>query len=58
MIKKILLVLTILFFLIFLIIFYFVDKIYINKIIKNLENDLNIKVSLEENHKFNIIPNL
>ena len=58
MIKKILLILIILFFLIFLIIFYFVDKIYINKIIKNLENDLNIKVSLEENHKFNIIPNL
>ena len=58
MIKKILLVLTILFFLTFLIIFYFVDKIYIKKIIKNLENDLNIKVSLEENHKFNIIPNL
>ena len=58
MIKKILLVLTILFFLIFLIIFYFVDKIYIKKIIKNLENDLNIKVNLEENHKFNIIPNL
>ena len=58
MIKKILLVLTILFFLIFLIIFYFVDKIYIKKIIKNLENDLNIKVSLEENHKFNIIPSL
>ena len=58
MIKKILLVLTILFFLTFLIIFYFVDKIYIKQIIKNLENDLNIKVSLEENHKFNIIPNL
>lgn len=58
MIKKILLLLVFLLIFAFFIIFYLIDKIYINKVITNMENDLNINISLEEPHKFNIIPNL
>ena len=39
-------------------IFYLIDKIYINKYIKNLEENLNINISLKESHQLKIIPNL
>jgi hypothetical protein len=58
MIKKIFLLLIILIICIFFFIFYLIDKIYINKYIKNLEENLNINISLKESHQLKIIPNL
>ena len=58
MIKKILLLLFMLFFCTLFIIYYLIDKIYINNYIKNLEESLNINIYLEEPHHFIVIPNL
>ena len=58
MIKKIFLLLIVLIICIFFLVFYLIDKIYINKYIKNLEEDLNINISLKESHQLKIIPNL
>jgi hypothetical protein len=58
MIKKIFLLLLVLIICIFFFIFYLIDKIYINKYIKNLEENLNINISLKESHQLKIIPNL
>jgi len=58
MIKKIFLLLIVLIICIFFFIFYLIDKIYINKYIKNLEENLNINISLKESHQLKIIPNL
>ena len=58
MIKKILLLLFLLFFSALFIIYYLIDKIYINNYIKNLEENLNINIYLEEPHHFIVIPNL
>ena len=57
MIKKIFLLLIVLIICIFFV-FYLIDKIYINKYIKNLEENLNINISLKESHQLKIIPNL
>ena len=58
MIKKIFLLLIVLIICIFFFVFYLIDKIYINKYIKNLEENLNINISLKESHQLKIIPNL
>ena len=58
MIKKIFLLLIVLIICIFFFIFYLIDKIYINKYIKNLEENYNINISLKESHQLKIIPNL
>ena len=58
MIKKIFLLLIVLIICIFFFVFYLIDKIYINKFIKNLEENLNINISLKESHQLKIIPNL
>ena len=58
MIKKIFLLLIVLIICIFFFVFYLIDKIYINKYIKNLEKHLNINISLKESHQLKIIPNL
>ena len=58
MIKKIFLLLIVLIICIFFFVFYIIDKIYINKYIKNLEENLNINISLKESHQLKIIPNL
>ena len=58
MIKKIFLLLLVLIICIFFFIFYLIDKIYINKYIKNLEENLNVNISLKESHQLKIIPNL
>ena len=58
MIKKILLLLFLLFFCTLFIIYYLIDKIYINNYIKNLEETLKINIYLEEPHQFIIIPHL
>ena len=58
MIKKILLLLFLLFFCTLFIIYYLIDKIYINNYIKNLEESLKINIYLEEPHQFIVIPNL
>jgi len=58
MIKKIFLLLIVLVICIFFFIFYLIDKIYINKYIKNLEENLNVNISLKESHQLKIIPNL
>ena len=58
MIKKIFLLLIVLIICIFFFIFYLIDKIYINKYIKNLEENLNVNISLKESHQLKIIPNL
>ena len=58
MIKKILLLLFLLFFCTLFIIYYLIDKIYINNYIKNLEETLKINIYLEEPHEFFVIPNL
>ena len=58
MIKKIFLLLIVLIICIFFFVFYLIDKIYINKYIKNLEENLNINISLKERHQLKIIPNL
>ena len=58
MIKKIFLLLIVLIICIFFFIFYLIDKIYVNKYIKNLEENLNINISLKESHQLKIIPNL
>ena len=58
MIKKIFLLLIVLIICIFFFVFYLIDKIYINKYIKNLEEKLNINISLKESHQLKIIPNL
>ena len=58
MIKKIFLLLIVLIICIFFFIFYLIDKIYINKYIKNLEENFNVNISLKESHQLKIIPNL
>ena len=58
MIKKIFLLLIVLIICIFFFVFNLIDKIYINKYIKNLEENLNVNISLKESHQFKIIPNL
>ena len=58
MIKKIFLLLIVLIICIFFFVFYLIDKIYINKYIKNLEENLDINISLRESHQLKIIPNL
>ena len=58
MIKKILLLLFLLFFCTLFIIYYLIDKIYINNYIKNLEESLKINIYLEEPHQFIVIPHL
>tara|TARA_B100001057_G_scaffold121313_1_gene120043 strand:+ start:342 stop:1190 length:849 start_codon:yes stop_codon:yes gene_type:complete len=58
MIKKIFLLLIVLIICIFFFVFYLIDKIYINKYIKNLEENLNLNISLKESHQLKIIPNL
>ena len=58
MIKKIFLLLIVLIICIFFFVFYLIDKIYINKYIKNLEENLNVNISLKESHQLKIIPNL
>ena len=58
MIKKIFLLLIVLIICIFFFVFYLIDKIYINKYIKNLEENLKINISLKESHQLKIIPNL
>ena len=57
MIKKILLLFLIIV-CIFFIIFYLVDRVYINSSIKNLEKNFNVSITLQEPHQFNIVPNL
>ena len=58
MIKKILLLLFLLFFCTLFIIYYLIDKIYINNYIKNLEETLKINIYLEEPHQFIVIAHL
>ena len=58
MMKKILIFLTLVVIIIILIFFFIIDKILINKIISNIENDLNISINIKESHKFEIIPNI
>ena len=58
MIKKIFLLLIVLIICIFFFVFYLVDKIYVNKYIKNLEENFNVNISLKESHQLKIIPNL
>ena len=58
MIKKILLLLFLLFFCTLFIIYYLIDKIYINNYIKNLEESLKINIYLEEPHQFIVMPHL
>ena len=58
MIKKIFLLLLILIVCLFLAIFYVVDKIFISKYIKNLEDNLNVSITLKEPHNLKIVPNL
>ena len=58
MIKKIFLLLIVLIICIFFFVFYLIDKIYVNKYIKNLEENLNVNISLKESHQLKIIPNL
>ncbi|MBD1147486.1 hypothetical protein IDH28_01475 [Pelagibacterales bacterium SAG-MED31] len=58
MIKKIFLLLIVLIICIFFFVFYLVDKIYVNKYIKNLEENFNVNISLKEIHQLKIIPNL
>ena len=58
MIKKILLLLFLLFFCTLFIIYYLIDKIYINNYIKNLEESLKINIYLEQPHQFIVIPHL
>ena len=58
MIKKILLLLFILFFCALFLSYYLIDKIYINSYIKNLEESLKINIYLEEPHQFIVIPHL
>ena len=58
MIKKILLLLFLLFFCTLFIIYYLIDKIYINNYIKNLEETLKINIFLEEPHQFIVIPHI
>ncbi len=58
MIKKLLLLLFLLIVCIFFLIFYIVDRIYINSYIKNLEKNFNVNITLQEPHKFNLVPNL
>ena len=42
----------------FLVVFYLVDKIFISKYIKNLEDNLNVSITLKEPHNLKIVPNL
>jgi len=58
MIKKILLLLFILFFCAVFLSYYLIDKIYINNYIKNLEESFKINIYLEEPHQFIVIPHL
>ena len=58
MIKKIFLLLIVLIICIFFFVFYLIDKIYVNKYIKNLEENLNVNIILKESHQLKIIPNL
>ena len=58
MIKKILLLLFILFFCALFLSYYLIDKIYINNYIKNLEETLKINIYLEEPHQFIVIPHI
>ena len=58
MIKKIFLLLLALVVCLFLAIFYLVDKIFISKYIKNLEDNLNVSITLKEPHNLKIVPNL
>ena len=58
MIKKILLLLFILFFCALFLSYYLIDKIYINNYIKNLEESLKINIDLEEPYQFIVIPHL
>ena len=58
MIKKIFLLLLALVVCLFLAIFYLVDKIFISKYIKNLEDNLNVSITLKEPHNLKIAPNL
>ena len=58
MIKKILLLLFILFFCALFLSYYLIDKIYINNYIKHLEEGLKINIYLEEPHQFIVIPHI
>ena len=58
MIKKIFLLLLTLVVCLFLVVFYLVDKIFISKYIKNLEDNLNVSITLKEPHNLKIVPNL
>lgn len=58
MIKKIFLLLIVLIICIFFFVFYLIDKIYVNKYIKNLEENFNVSINLKESHQLKIIPNL
>ena len=58
MIKKILLLLFLLFFCALFLSYYLIDKIYINNYIKNLEESLKINIYLEEPYQFIVIPHL
>ena len=58
MIKKIFLLLLALVVCLFIAVFYLVDKIFISKYIKNLEDNLNVSITLKEPHNLKIVPNL
>ena len=58
MIKKILLLLFLIIVCMFFIIFYLVDRVYINSYIKNLEKNFNVSITLQKPHEFNVVPSL
>lgn len=58
MIKKIFLLLLVLVVCVFFVIFNLIDKIFIKKYIKNLEDNLNVNITLKEPHDLKITPNL
>ena len=58
MIKKIIFLIIILIITLFLLVFYFFDKIYIKKTIANIEDNLNLDISLNTDYEFSFFPNL
>ena len=58
MIKKIIFLIIILIITLFLLVFYLFDKIYIKKTIANIEDNLNLDISLNTDYEFSFFPNL
>ena len=58
MIKKIIFLIIILIITFFLLLFIFLDKVIIKKTIEDIEKDLKVKISLNEDYKFTFLPNL